>query len=74
MKKINIKNIFTNDNVKKVGGVIGTMVFWYLVSNRSHSFSIGPSENSYVYYPADYSSAFNTIMNSNELEYYAQTF
>lgn len=43
------------------------MVLWYLVSNRSYSFSIGPSENSYVYYPADYSSAFNTIMNSNEL-------
>lgn len=63
MKKINVKNIFTEDNIRKVGSVIGTMVLGYLISNTKISFSLRPS---YIYSPADYSNAFNTIMNSNE--------
>lgn len=68
MKKINIKNIFTKDNVRRVGSFIETIFLGYcavlakadLVSNTNHS------ENaSYIFYPADYSSAYDAIVNSD---------
>lgn len=66
MKKINIKSIFTKDNVRRVGSFIGTIFLGYcavvakadLVSNTNHSES-----GNCIYYP-DYPSAINAIMNS----------
>ena len=68
MKKINIKNIFTKDNVRRVGSFIGTILLGYcavvakadLVSNTNHS-----ENGNYIFYPADYSSAYDAIVNSD---------
>lgn len=70
MKKINVKNIFTKDNVRRVGSFIGIIFLGYcavvakadLVSNTNHS-----ENGNYIFYPADYSSAYDAIVNSDML-------